>query len=135
MLGHEVVELRLLLGREYLNHLRFNSRFLHNHLSHGLRLLSCESAHLRFVKGSRHCQLTNLLMALCHLLHQRLQRRFFFRHNVFHLRLLRICEVKIVGEEMQHVAFEHSITMHVCPPYGLRYSHCRRQREHKRQPY
>ena len=135
MLGHEVVELRLLLGREYLNHLRFNSRFLHNHLSHGLRLLSCESAHLRFVKGSRHCQLTNLLMALCHLLHQRLQRRFFFSHNVLHLRLLCICEVKIIGEEMQHVAFKHSITMHVCPPYGLRYSHCRRQREHKRQPY
>src|SRR5438046_10444093 len=63
-LGHKVVELGLLLGREYLNHLRFNSRFLHNHLSHGLHLLSCESAHLGLVRDSRNGQLTSLLLGL-----------------------------------------------------------------------
>src|SRR6266436_3132353 len=36
--------------------------------------------------------------------HQQIQRRFFFSHNVFHVPLVCIWEVKIIGEEMQHVA-------------------------------
>src|SRR6266478_9343268 len=130
-------QLGFLVGRQDLQQFRCHPCSLYSVFSHCLGLLRSEFTAFRFIEAAAHHQPPQLLVVLRHLQQQRAKCRFFLGHDVFHLCLLRICEVQLAGKVGEHVpaklwSSEHAVTPHVDAFHGLRYSdrghHSQKQR-------
>jgi hypothetical protein len=101
-LGYELSQLRLLVRGKNLVSLGGDARVLHFKLSMNLRSLSCNCLRLGLIKRAALDELHHLLMSLHFLLEQRFHRRLLFSYDLFDLRLLRVAEIQVIGEETQH---------------------------------
>src|SRR5882672_10004349 len=106
-----------LVGRENGEQLRLDSCFGYDEFGHGLSLFRSLGADRWFIKCWALFESSHLLMAVRHLLHERLKAGLFLVENRLGLRLLGVGEVERIGQEGHNVfrarakAAAHS---HVC---------------------
>lgn len=128
VIGLNLFQLRLLLGRQQLINLMMQLSFFDRHLLLDLRLLLRQGLHLlRIVRALG--ILVQLGIDLMLLLEQRLQCRLFLLQDGLGLRLLIIGHIQHFGEMIQHVLAHHPGTMHWSwwqgRLTGLRFCQCR----------